>query len=104
SVMPNFEMNWHHVEWNNHIMQFKKLAIIAARDHGKSYLISHLYPIWKMYRYSSQKNMMVPNKDLALCERGFIITNEMELAKDLLEIIKGSIEENDILKERLLPK
>lgn len=104
SVLPNFEMNWHHVEWNNMIMNFKKLAIIAARDHGKSYLISHLYPIWKMYRYTSQKNLMTPNKDLALCERGFIITNEMELAKDLLEIIKGTIEESPILNERLKPK
>lgn len=104
SLLPNFDMNWHHVEWNNLIMRFKKLAIIAARDHGKSYLISHLYPIWKMYRYQSQKNMLNPNNDLALCERGFIITNEMELAKDLLEIIKGTIEENEILKERLIPK
>lgn len=103
SVLPNFEMNWHHVEWGNLVMAFKKLVIIAARDHGKSYFLSHLVPIWKMYRYVSQKNLLNGNKDLALCERGFIITNEMELAKDLLEIIKGTIEENPILHERLYP-
>lgn len=109
SVIPSFEMNWHHVEWGNLVMKYNKLAIIAARDHGKSYFLSHLVPIWKMYKYVSQKNMLtsVTNsraRDLALCERGFIITNEMELAKELLEIIKGTIEENPILKDKLYPK
>jgi len=73
-----------------------------------SYFLSHLVPVWKMYRYTSQKNLMSTHTnsravDLALCERGFIITNEMELAKDLLEIVKGTIEENPILYERLFP-
>ncbi len=103
SLLPSFEMNWHHVEWGELAAKYKKLCILAARDHGKSYFFSHAFPIWKMYKFKNQKLMTKPNKEISLCERGFIITNEQDLGKDLLEIVKGTIEENDVLRERLYP-
>ena len=36
SVMPDFQMSWHHIEWGDLTMRHKKLCIEAARDHGKS--------------------------------------------------------------------
>jgi len=39
STMPDFEMNWHHIEWGNLCQMFKMLGIIASRDHGKTWII-----------------------------------------------------------------
>lgn len=35
TMMPDFELNWHHIEWGNLVQKYNKLAVIAARDHGK---------------------------------------------------------------------
>ena len=36
SVLPDFQLSWHHIEWGDLVMRYKKLCIEAARDHGKS--------------------------------------------------------------------
>ena len=104
SCMPEFELNWHHLEWGQYTMKYRKLAILAARDLGKSYYFSNAYCIWKMYRFQLP-NQFAKNKrkDLALSQRGFIITNSQDLGKDLLEIMKGNIESNVELAKKLLP-
>lgn len=33
STLPEFEMNWHHIEWGNMVQLYKYLCIEAARDH-----------------------------------------------------------------------
>jgi len=105
SVMPEFDMDWYHLEWGQFVMMYNRLAILAARDLGKSYYFSNAYPTWKMYRYQ------VPPKfgrntrpDLALSHRGFIVTNSEDLGIDLLEIMKTNIENNGELAKRLLPE
>lgn len=104
SCIPNFEMNWHHIEWGQLLMRYPKLCIEAARDHGKSYLFSNAFPIWNMYRYRGVNDFKDnPRKDLTILERGFIVTNEMELAIDLMEIVKNTIEDNDDLARKLYP-
>jgi len=35
TMLSDFIMNWHHIEWGNLVQTYKKLSIIAARDHGK---------------------------------------------------------------------
>lgn len=35
SVMPDFQLSWHHLEWGDLVHRYKKLCIEAARDHGK---------------------------------------------------------------------
>lgn len=35
SVIPDFQLSWHHLEWGELVHQHKKLCINAARDHGK---------------------------------------------------------------------
>lgn len=36
SCYPDFDINWHHVEWSNFAQQYRRLAVVAPRDHGKS--------------------------------------------------------------------
>lgn len=105
SVFVDFDLNWHHIEWANMAQLYKKLCIIAARDHGKSYFWSNAYLIWKMYRYQNPRKVLnKPRRELSLLsERGVLITNEMSLGRELLEMLKDNIESNDVLRERLYP-
>lgn len=103
SKMPAFELNWHHLEWGDVAQRYNKANVIAARDHGKSYYWSNAYIIWKMYRYQPFVSKAVSRKDLALSKKGYLFSFSREQATDLLEIIKGTIEENDDLKARLFP-
>lgn len=100
SVLPEFEMGLHHIEWGNLIQFYKWLNIIAARDHSKSYTFSFAYPIWKMYRYE-RSNFGVSSKENILNKKGMIITNEHSLAKEFLKGISEEIEQNPILREKL---
>ena len=51
SVLTEFEMNWHNVEWFSMIQLYRLLCLIAARDHSKSFSCSFAYPLWRLYRY-----------------------------------------------------
>lgn len=101
SVLPNFEMNWHHLEWGEVVHHYNRFCIIAARDHGKSYFFSNAYAIWKMYRYQAFNGYDKVRRDLTLSKRGFLFSFSLQQAVDLLEICKGTIEENPILREKL---
>lgn len=104
SVFPEFDINWHHLEWGNMAQQYRRLAIEAPRDHGKSYYFSNVFPAWKMYRYKPKNAFLAnPRPDIYLSEFGALITNEASLGEELLEILKNSIESNPILRERLYP-
>lgn len=102
TVLPEFQVNWHHLEWGQLIQQYNKLAIIAPRNHGKSYYFSHAYPIWKLYRYNSSTPKQLGKKQ-ADGQRGYLISNETDLVQDFLEQIKITVEENEYLRENLLP-
>ena len=104
SVYSEFDINWNHLEWGNMAQTYRRLAIEAPRDHGKSYYWSNVFPTWKMYRYKP-KNAFIANArpDIYLGEFGALITNEASLGEELLEIMKNSIEGNPILRDRLYP-
>jgi len=105
SALPDFEINWHHLEWGEIVMHYLKFSILAARDHGKSFFFSNALPIWKMYRAKPYSEMLgYRRKDLSLCLTGYIITNEMGLGVDLLEIVKGTIESSPSIRDRLMPE
>jgi hypothetical protein len=105
STLPDFELNWHHLEWGQEVMKWDKVGILAARGHGKSFYFSNATPCWKMYRYRAARDFIgKPRKELVNCSKGFLLTNENELAKDFLEIVKTSIEESAILREKLFPE
>ena len=104
SVLPDFQLGWHHLEWGDLVHRYNKLCVEAARDHGKSYYFSNAYAAWQLYRYSKPKKMIYskrPSKSNS--NRGYLFSFSLQQSVDLMEILKGTIEGNDILRERLFP-
>lgn len=104
SVMPDFQLSWHHLEWGDLVHRYNKLCINAARDHGKSYYFSNAYCAWQLYRYAKPKSSVFsarPTKSNS--NRGYLFSFSLQQSVDLMEILKGTIESNDILKDRLYP-
>lgn len=104
SVMPDFQLSWHHLEWGDLVHRYNKLCINAARDHGKSYYFSNAYCAWKLYSYAKPKSSAFsarPTKSNS--NRGYLFSFSLQQSVDLMEILKGTIESNDILKDRLYP-
>ena len=104
SVMPDFQLSWHHLEWGDLVHRHNKLGIEAARDHGKSYYFSNAYPAWQLYRYSRpKKSIYAKRPSKSNSNRGYLFSFSLQQSVDLMEILKNTIESNDILKERLVP-
>lgn len=69
-----------------------------------SYYFSNAYAIWQLYRYAQPKSQAFsrrPSKSNS--NRGFLFSFSLQQAVDLIEILKGTIEGTDILRERLMP-
>ena len=99
SDVLNMEINWHHLEWGWLVENFLMLCVLAARDHGKSFFFSHAYPLWMMFRYDRlNKSAKRLNGRL-----GYIFSNTMPQGVELLEIVKDSISDIPILREKLYP-
>jgi len=101
SVMPDFELNWHHIEWCEMVQRYKYLNILAARDHGKSYFWSNAEPAWRLYRYNKNSKRLEIGK---LGKEGWLFSFSKTQAIRLLTTLKETIEDNPILRERLMPE
>lgn len=104
SVMPDFQLSWHHLEWGDLVHRYRKLCIEAARDHGKSFYFSNAYAAWQLYKYARPKGTIFsarPTKSNS--NRGYLFSFSLQQSVDLMEILKGTIESNDILRQRLFP-
>lgn len=104
SVLPDFQLSWHHLEWCDLVHRYNKLCVEAARDHGKSYFYSNAYAAWQLYKYAKPKGTQFsarPTKSNS--NRGYLFSFSLQQSVDLMEILKNTIEGNDILKERLYP-
>lgn len=104
SVLPDFQLSWHHLEWCDLVHRYNKLCVEAARDHGKSYFFSNAYCNWKLYSYSRPTRSPYsarPSKSNS--NRGYLFSFSLQQSVDLMEILKATIEGNDILRERLFP-
>lgn len=99
TVLPNFDLVPHIIQWGNLIQLFRFLCTIAARDHSKSYTFSFGLPLWHVYRYR-QGDMRF---DIKRSKDGMIITNEYKLAKLFLSMVREEIENNSILREIAYP-
>jgi hypothetical protein len=104
SVLPDFQLSFHHMEWGDLVHHHNKLCINAARDHGKSFYFSNAYAAWQLYRYSPPKNQAFSRRPTkSNSNRGFLFSFSLQQAVDLIEILKGTIESTDVLRERLMP-
>lgn len=104
SVIPDFQLSWHHLEWGDLVHRHRKLCIEAARDHGKSFYFSNAYAAWKLYSYAKPRgNVFSARPTKANSNRGYLFSFSLQQSVDLMEILKGTIESNDILRNRLFP-
>lgn len=107
TCLPEFEVNWHHIEWGNLVQLYKNLCIIAARDHSKSFTFSKAYPLWKLYRYKrggTKLGLANLDRELVMSKKGMIITSEFTLGTKLMDMIIEEIHDNSLLREALYPK
>jgi len=105
TVLPEFILGWHNLEWSNLISIYRLLCVIAARDHGKSYHFSFAYPLWQMYRYRppGTYDHIPTSGGLWMAKEGMLVTNEYKLGITLIAKIREEIESNPILAARLMP-
>lgn len=70
-----------------------------------SFYFSNAYAAWQLYRYKKPSITRYSKRPTAASSnRGFLFSFSLQQSVDLLEILKGTIEENEILKERLFPQ
>lgn len=74
----------HHVQWDALVTTQLRLAVLAPRDHGKTYFFDFAYPIWKA--------SFTPNG------KGYIFSATQPQAIRILEDIKEEIESNPKLQ------
>ena len=104
SVLPQFELAYHTLEWMSMMQMYQHLCVIAARDHSKSYCFSFANPLWRLYRYQKSDGLTDLPDDIKFYREGMLITNEYKLAKKLLKKVKEEIKYNDILNKALYPE
>ena len=70
-----------------------------------SFYFSNAYAAWQLYKYAKPKGSIFsarPTKSNS--NRGYLFSFSLQQSVDLMEILKGTIESNDILKDRLFPE
>ena len=84
-----FMVSEHHESWDELIGKYKRICVLASRDHGKIYFFDFAYPLWKAW--------CLPGG----C--GYIFSATAPQAERILEDIKTEIESNPRL-QYLRPK
>lgn len=84
-----FLVHDHHLKWDKHLAEHKRLCVLAPRDHGKSYFFDFAYPIQQAIKHPK--------------ECGFIFSATQPQAVEFLENIKVELETNPKL-QYLVPK
>ena len=74
----------HHERWDELITQHKRVCVLAARDHGKSYFFNFAYPLWKAVTMPGGK--------------GFILSATAPQVERILEDIILEVESNPKLQ------
>lgn len=104
SVLPDYELAWHCIEWLSMIQLYRFLCVICSRDHSKSFTFSFAHVLWRLYRYEKPSETYIPPVDIKYYREGMLITNEFKLAKKLLKKVKEEIKLNPILSKKLYPE
>lgn len=103
TMLPDFYLAPHSIEWGNLVQLYQFLIILAARSLGKSFEMSMAYPIWKMYGYRRGTDQNPTDRKTDLRKVGALITNKYKLGKDLIKKISDEIKTNELLWDRLKP-
>jgi hypothetical protein len=103
TMMPEFYIGVHSIEWGNIVQIFDRTCILASRGLGKSHEFSYALPIWKMYGYRKATDLNPVDIFIDRRREGLIVTNKYDLGKKLLNKIAQEIKNNNALWERLKP-
>lgn len=99
----DMEVSHHHKTWSHLVGRHKKLCIEAPRDHGKSYMFSFAYAIWRAYfNWIPAMPPGVLMKSIPRISVGYIFSNTQDQAIKLLALVKEEIEANPKL-QHLIP-
>lgn len=97
--MLDMEISDHHKAWSRLVAKFPKLCINAPRDHGKSFMFSFAYVIWRLYYNWIPE--FPPGSDFKSIPRvsiGYIFSNTQDQAIKLLDLVKTEIQNNEKLR------
>jgi hypothetical protein len=100
--MLAMEINGHHKSWSSLVARHKRLGINAPRDHGKSFMFSFAYVIWRAYYKWIPQDLEAGFKSIPRISLGYIFSATQDQAISLLELVKSEIESNPKLAH-LLP-
>ena len=89
----SLEINDHHKRWSYLASKYNRLAINAARDHGKSYFFSFAYVIWRAY-YGWVPELPPEFKSHPKRSLGYIFSFSQDQAIKFLQEVKNEIETN----------
>ena len=93
------EISHHHKGWSSLTAKNKKLCIEAPRDHGKSFMFSFAYPIWRAYFNWIPSTLHGADfKSMPKISVGYIFSNTQDQAIKLLQIVKEELESNPKLR------
>ena len=97
--MLGMEISDHHHAWSQLVKKYPKLCINAPRDHGKSFLFSFAYAIWRLYyNWIPQLPPGGKFKSLSRVSIGYIFSATQDQSIKLLDIVKTEIQNNEKLR------
>jgi len=97
----NMEIVDHHIEWSELASDNVRIAIMASRDHGKSFFWCFSYVLWRAYH--AWMPVLGPEfKSIPRIPLGYVFSNTQDQAIKHLQIVRDELETNPKLAH-LLP-
>ena len=88
----NLELQPFHRQWLDNLLHYKRTLNVCSRDHGKSFINSMAFPLW--VTLFSPPQILTPQ--VSNCNT-LIISNSLDQSQMLVDRIKTTIEETEIL-------
>ena len=92
------EISGHHTEWSELVCDNNRIGITASRDHGKSYMFTFAYPIWRLYYSWIPPLPSAEFKSVPRRPSGYIFSSNQPNAIRMLDDVKTEIETNPKLQ------
>lgn len=97
-TMLDMEIADHHKAWSTLVARYPKLCVNAPRDHGKSFMFSFAYTIWRLYYNWLPKFDPGTMKSIPRVSIGYIFSNTQDQSIKLLDLVKTEIQNNERLR------
>lgn len=91
-----------HEEWIDSVQTFRKICILASRQHGKTEILGVAYPLWFSLR---AKQVMEASEKKGLVRREvsiLIVSGSLKQSTRSLKKIRLTVEQNEFLRDLLM--